>query len=98
MEPKYHRQGTWGLACGPAAINCQARARDQGGCLRGKEDNGAGDLVHAADAAQRNPAEDPIAEFGVRKEGSGHGRLEKSGGDGVDADIFRREFDGHGFG
>ena len=86
------------LAGGPAAIDGQACARDQRCRRRSEKDNGAGDLVHAPNAAERNSADDPIAEFGIREKGSGHGRFEKSGSDGVHADIFRREFDGHGFG
>ena len=86
------------LAGGPAAIDGEAGAGDEGGCGRSKEDDGAGDLVHAPDPAERNSANDPIAKFRLGKERSSHGRFEERGRDGVHANVFRGEFDSHGFG
>ena len=52
------------LTGGPAAVDQQRRARDQGGGGRGEEHDGAGDVDGLADAVQGG---DPLDDVGAER-------------------------------
>src|SRR5258708_1659260 len=77
-----------------AAIDVEDVAGDVGGFVAGEENDGGGDILAGAHAAERN-AHFQFFFYVVGKEGC-HGRLDETRRHGVDRDVARRDFYGDG--
>src|SRR4051812_4581305 len=78
-------------AGGEAAVDGQHRASDVGGVVRSEVDAGAGYLLHGAQALERLGADDAAVLVGRVAGGVQDafqpGRVDRAGGDAVDADV-----------
>src|SRR5882762_14193 len=79
-----------------AAVDVEDVAGDVGGFVAGEENDGGGDILAGAHAAERN-AHFQFFFYFVGKDGR-HGRLNETGSHGVDGDAARCDFDGDGLG
>src|SRR5882762_2020611 len=79
-----------------AAVDVEDVAGDVGGFVAGEENDGGGDILAGAHAAERN-AHFQFFFYFVGKDGC-HGRLDETRSHGVDRDVARSDFDGDGFG
>src|SRR5579872_6348780 len=69
----------------PAAVNDQAVAGHVAGCRRGEKDGGAGNFFDLAEAAERDPRQEPRRDVRMRDHSRGQVGLDEAVGDGVDA-------------
>src|ERR1051326_896643 len=86
------------LTCCPAAVDHQAGPGNEGCGRRCKKYDGSCDLLHAADPAEGDSAQNPISKLGVCEERGSHGRFEESRRDRVDSNVIRRQLNSHRLG
>ena len=91
VSSKLGRDGV--LARGPAAVDQDGVAGDEGGGRRGQENDGAGDVHGFADAVEGGDALDDVgAKGGVGEGFVSAGSSDEGGGDGVHGDSVLAPF------